>query len=127
MANRLDRVERENRRTKLVVLIFAVVTVALLLMGQATDVHELTTQNLVIRGENGVPRWWLGVDEEGNARLEMYDAQESERAALRLFEGDAVFVLGDANRVERIVLGLKKGDASLALHDANGNVLFKAP
>jgi hypothetical protein len=128
----LARVERQNRRLKVAgSLGFALVVIALaglaFLPGRAAQSPApgslLEAEALVIRGQGGGPRLWLG-QREGQARLELCDQQGQVRAVLGLGpEGDPALALYDRSRKPRAELGLAPdGEPGLNLLDGAGTL-----
>jgi len=106
LTQRLDRLERENRRLKTIGVVILIVVAALMLMGQ-TGPPILEAQRFLIRDPaTGKARATLSADGGGNIGLVLLDHHHKPRAEL--------------------VTGAD-GAPKLAFYDGAGTLIWKAP
>lgn len=131
LKDRLDVVEKRNRRLRWMVMACLLVFSGFLFMGynsmqeQLQGLHslhitQLETERIVIRDGNGIMRGWLGIADDG-ARLLFYDQSGSQRAGFGLntmFEPAMAFYDGKQN--PRVILGLVEGWPGLVMRDLTG-------
>ena len=107
MLTRLEKVEMQNRRLKLMEVVVLVLVSAALLMGQALPKSQIVeAESFIVRDMNGKPRAVLRVGPDGSTGLGLYDKDGKIRASLAMWPD---------------------GSPDLRLLDANGEVLFQAP
>jgi len=107
---RLEKLERQNRRMKLAGVGALVIAAAFLLMGQASGTR---TQ-----------------DEVRARSFVLVDAQGKQRATLDMYTDQPRLALSDTNGKIRVALAISQGGPALALVDANGKAtasLFVTP
>jgi hypothetical protein len=97
---RLENLERQNRRMKLAGLGAMVIAGAFVLMGQARLVHPSTITA---------------------TKFVLVDSQGRQRATLDMYKGSPILGLFDANGNMRVVLSALPEGPGLALSDAKGN------
>jgi hypothetical protein len=145
---RLEKLERQNRRMKLAGLGAMVIAGAFVLMGQASGPRtpsEVRAKSFVLVDANGETRARLYMsasangpeltllDAKGNERLTLYgppigptlalsDANGEVRAGLAVTSDRPWLTLYDAKGNPRVVLDANSEGAGLALSDANGEV-----
>ena len=76
LTRRVDRLERENRRLKRMLLIALVLFASTVLMSQVvveTRPVKLEAQTIEVKDMNGNPRGVFGVAEDGSASLKLLD------------------------------------------------------
>ena len=142
VAERLGKVEKQNRRLKSVGIAVLLLVSAVLVIGQAVPKEPilLEAEAFILRDKNGNVRAGLMLNEDGSPSLTFLDKNENLRAWLVLDEdGMPSFMLFDENENKRAVLGFtslevtKTGEvrnlppSSLVLFNKEGKVLFKAP
>ena len=154
LLQRVDRLERENRRLKAVGLTVLVLIIAVMLMGQTFDevmaAHVMMAREFILMDEHGNTRASFGLTETGHAglwfydddqtarlalgfdwagpRLSFVDTEGETRAALGLGDGKPTLDMYDADGEIRIGLRLHAGgDPHLGMTDDEGNVIFSAP
>ncbi len=109
LVQRLDRLEREDRRLKGVGLMVLIGIVALVLMGQATPskVEKLVeAEKFVLRDEKGKIRATLAIAADGVVSLSL---------------------AGTAEKPGAVLAAARDGASTLILYNKDGNVLFRAP
>ncbi len=105
LAQRVEKLEKANRRLKLAGVLVLALVGCLLLLGVASPKRTVEAEEFILRDANGELRVNLSMTAEGPA---------------------LIFV--DANRVTRVVLMAMVAEApALFLYDANGKVIFSAP
>lgn len=140
LERRLDLLAARCRRLQAAVCGLAAV-VAVLVAGGADALQRfksIETEQLVLRDAAGKKRGWLGVGEDGNARLSIFDKQEKELVMLGVApEGGTILYLTgppgeravtvgvDGEGTPRVELvGDEKGGASLLYHPKFESGLF---
>lgn len=123
LVQRLERLERENRRVKLLAIGLAIGIAALVLMGQVPATRGtkvIEAERFVLLDTNGRTRAILGAGPQGYA-LAFYDANGKGRLVVGVDAAGPNLGLLDANEMLRILLGITlKGWPVLGLLDANG-------
>ncbi len=142
LAQRLDRLERENRRLKLAGAILLLALVAVGAMGQVLPKavpKVVEAERFVLRDTKGKTRGGLGVLADGTTALAFYDQNEKVRAVLGVEPAGPSLVLYGQNSETRAVLGHigletkatgtveQRPASSLVLFDRDGKVIWKAP
>ena len=148
IAQRLAKLEKQNRWMKRVggVVLAAVACVVLIGQGKAKELPDLVAKSLTIKDAKGKTRAELRIANQGAAFLGLFDEAGVARASLLTLSNGAPMlnfrdkagqtmallttVRGGACSLyltEANVLRAKLGVGSLALHDAKGNVVWKAP
>lgn len=155
LMNRLDRVERENRRLKEVGSVVLVAVASLVLMGQAVPnvAKVVEAERFVLRDASGKLRAELAVDDNGAAYLSILDREgKGSRAMVAVLpNGSGGLVVSDreGKATAQLDLGLFDGDkpglrlfqeglraelalrsdgtAHLSLSDKGGKVIWQAP
>jgi hypothetical protein len=149
LTQRLDRLERDNRRLKIAGAILLLALAAVGAMGQvlpkavpkvveaerfvlrdtkgkilATLIEALGTPALVLFDQNGKARAGLTVLPDGRPGLSLYDQNEKKRAGLTVVgDGTPSLALSDQNEKVRAGLGvLADGAPGLFLSDQNEKV-----
>ncbi len=124
LTQRLDRLERENRRLKLAGVILLLALAAVGAMGQMIPravPKVVEAERFVLRDTRGKILATLGTEASGTS-LSVYDQNGKPRAGLSVIaDGAPVLVLFDQNGKDRagLVLGAD-GTPALALLDQNG-------
>lgn len=131
VAERIERLERQNRRlTWLLVGLFPLMAL-LGVMGFTSaeeqlqgmknlQVRQLETERLVIRDANGFLRGWLGIAEDGT-RLVFYDTNGRQRAGFGMTQrNEPAMAIFDMNQQPRIVMGIADGWPGLVIRDDSG-------
>src|SRR5262249_43303446 len=136
LCERLERLERENRRLALetrrlrALLAAGFLSVLGLFAAGAAYVErtELRTDHLVLLDKFGQPRVDLGVDIDGKAALQFLDKDQKPRLSISSRpEGSPVVEMGDQLGNVRAALAVDAfGPPSLNLADQNGKVRFSA-
>jgi hypothetical protein len=119
---RLEKLERQNRRMKLAGLGAMVIAGAFVLMGQASGPRtppEVRAKSFVLVDANGETRARLYMSASGKGpELDLLDAKGNERLTL---DGPGL-TLYDVNGKLRAVLAAGSNGTALQLDDANGKV-----
>lgn len=106
LTQRLDRLERENRRLKTFCLVTLIVVAAVMLMGQSGPPIVEAQRFLIRDPATGKARATLSADAGGNIGLVLLDHHQKPRAEL--------------------VAGVD-GSPTLAFYDGAGRVIWKTP
>ena len=142
LVQRVEKLEKANRRLKLAGVLALTLVGCLLLLGAASPKRTVEAEEFVLRDANGDERARLGItasgsalgfrDANGNLRavlstkggLILYDAKGDMRLSLGDLPGGAALLLKDANGVSRVMLSVFDAGATagLLLYDANGKV-----
>ena len=132
LVERLDRLERENRRLKWVGSVVLIGITALVLMGQAGPRHVfkiVQAEQFVLRDPSGQTRAVLGTVADGSAGLALYDRDGKDRAKLIVLpDGMSGLIAFDRDGKLRAGTGVTAdGSPRLTLYDRDGRVVWSAP
>jgi hypothetical protein len=97
VVERLERVERENRRWQVAGLLAVVALASVLVMGQSSPPTRLTVESLrVSRPGSNEPAIMMFTDSNGNPQVSLHDPNGESRVLLRVYEegSAAVYVRG---------------------------------
>ena len=132
MMNRLERLEKQNRRFKQIGALALILVGSVLLMGQAPITRTVEANEFIVKDANGKQRASLGLF--GNQpTLSLFGESGKVQAALSVVAGFPSLILSDASGELRAMLGVRPDGQELALYDANGklraelSVLFGRP
>jgi len=121
---RLEKLERQNRRMKLAGLGALIIAGAILLMGQTSGpraLSEVKANSFLLVDGSGRTRAVLHMMEHGGPGLALYDENGKARAVLGVVsDGTPVFGLYGANGNMRATLTAFSDGSKLDLFDANG-------
>ena len=119
LGERLERLERQNRRLKLGVLGVLVLMGSLVLMGAAAPPKVVEAEKFVLRDDQGRERAVLDTSADRSG-FRLYDAAGKKRTAIELGE----ISLYNENETQRINLGVERVDegngAAMGVLDAKG-------
>lgn len=124
LCERVERIERQNRRLKLLAGAALTVFGALVLMGQGpVKGRTLEAETFILKDADGKVR--VRMETKGSAvLLSLFDRQEQVRQNLIVSDKGAMITIGDATGRPRIMTGVTgEGDAdeaSIALAGKNG-------
>lgn len=129
LAQRLERVERENRSLRRVGVLMLVGVAALLIAAQATANRVVEAEKFVVRDASGKIRAELGTPPDGRVALTLFDRDGGLRVELRvLTNGRVGLLLYDKNGKSRAALRvLAEGGPVLGLFDKDEKLLWQAP
>ncbi len=96
LVQRMEKLEKANRRLKLAGVLVLTLVGCLLLLGVASPKRTVEAEAFILRDANGEMRAVLGMGVEGPS-LSLYDANEVPRAVLLVLEGEPALFLYDAN------------------------------
>ena len=124
---RLENLEQQNFRYRLVGVGFAVVVLAAFLMGQSKPnlASVVEAQSFVLRDKSGNLRGTFAVDSKTDAStLVLADQSGKIRAEFKVAnDGNAGIAFGDANGKPRLIVGLKDaGSPDMGFADRQGNL-----
>ena len=125
---RLEKLEKQNRRLKRAGLVVMVLAGATLLIGQAKPQVQwkVEAERFVLMDANGKLRAELGMAEHG-PHLAFYDAEGTRRAVLGIVQkGPGLFFL-DTTQKRRVAMGLAEKGPVLFFFDEDGNTVFSKP
>jgi hypothetical protein len=123
---RLEKLEKQNRRIKRAGLAVMVFIGAALLSGQASVPWKIEAERFVLRDSTGKVRGELGMTGHGPL-LTLYDNDGAQRAAFGIAEkGPGIFFL-DAIQKRRVALGVVEKGPVLAFFDQDGKTVFSKP
>ena len=126
VVERLEKVETQNRRLKLMGALVLALAGAALLMGQAQPNRRVEAEMFVLKDANGKVRAELGMAAHGPV-LALYDEDGTRRAALGMAEKGLGLFLFDAIQKRRVTLGVTEKGPIFALFDEDGKPLFFKP
>ena len=131
LADRVGRLERENRRLKLAGLLALSLVAAVFAMGQARPPATIEAREFVIVDTGGKSLGRLGIGEDGLPILVMRGKDDTIRALLSVYDdGSAIMSLGalPLGAISRFALGTdENGTPAVVMRDASGNVAWRAP
>ena len=124
LAKRIDRIEQQNRRLKIVIVVFGIALALPWVMGAVKDSRNQTIhgRRFILSDGKGKLRVFIGADEdeEGRVGLYLYDQLGKRSAAMYVKQGHSGLALyGHANQ-ERARLDLGNQEVSLTFYDRNG-------
>ena len=73
LVERLDRLERENRRLKVVGTVAAALLAAVITMGQASRAKVVEAESFVVRDQTGAARVVMGTGSGGAGEISVID------------------------------------------------------
>ena len=120
---RLEKVEQQNQKLKMVGVVALALAVAGMIMGQAMPKARIVeAEGFVLKDAAGKPRAELAVLKNG-LRLALYDENDKARVLLAVDkeEGPGLH-LYDENGKDRADLGVGKAGPVLALYDENDKI-----
>jgi hypothetical protein len=124
LAERLDRLGRENRQWRRVGILAVVVAVTIAAGGArwADGPRRVVAETLVIEGKDGAIRAALGSGPDGGAMLVMYDSKRNARLALGVRQDDVPgFSIKDQDGRLRFGIGfMEDGTSRLEIGGAGG-------
>ncbi len=126
LAQRVEKLEKANRRLKLAGVLALTLVGCLLLLGVASPKRTVEAERFILLDANGKPRVRLRMRAEG-PELGLYDANRKTRVALGMTPNGPKLGLLDANGNLQVILGAEAEGPRLVLFDANGKVIFTAP
>jgi hypothetical protein len=127
LAQRLEKVERQNRRLKMVAAVVLALAVAGLVMGQALPRARIVeAEGFVLKDGAGKARAGLVMYNDG-PMLALYDETGNFRAGLDVDKGVSGLRLADETGRPRVALTVLKDGSRLVLRDENGKVMWSAP
>jgi hypothetical protein len=120
IVQRLEGLERQNRRLKLAAIATVTVVGALLLMGQARPARTIEAERFVVKDSSGAVRAQLAA-EGTDVRLVLYDTKGESRASLYVVpDGPGLMLTGSGQKpYVRLSMSEKRGDSGLEIADAN--------
>jgi hypothetical protein len=148
LAQRVEKLEKANRRLKLAGVLALTLVGCLLLLGVASPKRTVSAQEFILRDANGKVQAVLGMREndpmlgfsdangkvrlmltlsEGMPGLGFLDANGKARALLGVSAVGPKLVFRDANGQTRAALGMSAEGPKLVFRDANGKLVFSAP
>ena len=131
LAERTDRLERENRRLKLAGLLVLALLASVFLMGQARPPATVEAREFVLVDKAGKSFGRFGMGDDGLPILIMRGKDDAIRVLVSVYEdGSAVISLGalPLGSVSRLAIGTdESGNPALVMRDANGGVVWRTP
>ena len=120
---RLERLEKQNRRLKSVAALFMIFTSSLILISAAGHKgHTVEAKQFVLKDDEGNTRAVLGMRSAGPG-LTLYAADgDKVQALLTVLQTGPVLGLYDADGTTRALLGVTPKGASLTFNDAEGKL-----
>lgn len=115
---RLENLERQNRRLKRVGLAAAILASSLVMMSQASPNRTVEAQEFILKDAGGRVRGVLTA-KTGAPRLELRDANGIQAATLGSTSNGATLSLNDPNGGAAVALGVTGYARGLSLYDAN--------
>ncbi len=123
---RLETLEKQNRRLKRAGLVVMVLAGATLRIGQAKPQWKVEAERFVLMDANGKVRAELGMAVHG-PHLAFYDEAGTRRAVLGIVQkGPGLFFL-DTTQKRRVAMGVIEKGPVLFFFDEDGNTVFSKP
>ena len=122
LVQRLDRLEKENRRMKRIGALVAVGIAAVVLMGQARSskvAKVIEAEKFVLRDTSGQVGAILFTVDEGSPHLEFRDKKRNLRITLGVMSSTSPRTMSIETK--------RRPESSLVLFDEKGQVIWKAP
>jgi hypothetical protein len=128
LAQRVEKLEKANRRLKLAGVLALALVGCSLLLGAASPKRTVEAEEFILRDANGEVRALLGMIQEG-PMFALYGAEAhgESRAILRMAAEGPMLTLSDENKQIRVMLGTTSNEPVLGFFDANGKVIFSVP
>ncbi|RPH76860.1 MAG: hypothetical protein EHM88_18855 [Candidatus Rokuibacteriota bacterium] len=121
MAQRVERLERDQRRWRRLATAAGIGLVAVALMGQKPPPRIVEAERFILRDAAGRIRAELGVDTEQSVALRFKDADSMPKLSVATENGSSVVVLNEqGGRVRAGLVTLPHGAPALTLYDPNG-------
>ena len=132
VSERLERLERENRRIKSVGLAASLLAVCTLIMGQTHSPRTLEAEKFVLRDATGRMRADLSMlPYEIGPSLSLYDADGKSRVELTAMKAadtnQSSLIFRDEKGKTRAAFGMLADRSGLTLSDADGKAIWSAP
>jgi hypothetical protein len=123
IVERLDKLEKQNRRLSIALALIAVFAGCLMFGGARFHKgHTVTARRIVLQDETGTTRAILGMRSAGPG-LTLYDQNgENIEALLTVLQTGPVLTMYDANGATRVLLGVTPKGATLAFNDPKGKL-----
>jgi hypothetical protein len=120
IVQRLEGLERQNRRLKLAAIATVTVASAFLLMGQARPARTIEAERFVVKDSSGAVRAQLAA-EGTDVRLVLYDTKGESRASLYVVpDGPGLMLTGSGQKpYVRLSMSEKRAESGLEIADAN--------
>jgi hypothetical protein len=120
---RLERLEKQNRRLKSAAAVFMIFTSSLVLMSAAGHKgRTVEAKQMVLKDDAGTTRAVLGMRSAGPG-LALYDANgDKVQALLTVLQTGPVLGLYDADGTTRVLLGVTPKGVTLTFNDADGKL-----
>ena len=120
---RLERLEKQNRRLKSAATVFMIFTSSLVLMSAAGHKgRTVEAKQMVLKDDAGTTRAVLGMRSAGPG-LALYDANgDKVQALLTVLQTGPVLGLYDADGTTRVLLGVTPKGVTLTFNDADGKL-----
>jgi hypothetical protein len=120
---RLERLEKQNRRLKSAAALFMIFTSSLVLMSAAGHKgRTVEAKQMVLKDDAGITRAVLGMRSAGPG-LALYDANgDKVQALLTVLQTGPVLGLYDADGTTRVLLGVTPKGVTLTFNDAEGKL-----
>ncbi len=126
LAQRVEKLEKANRRLKLAGVLALALVGCSLLLGAASPKRTVEAEEFILRDANGEVRAILHMKPNGPGLL-FYDANGESRVALAVTRLGPMLALFDANRKTRALLGINENEPRLVFFDANEKLIFSVP
>ena len=123
VSQRLDKLEKQNRRLKMALTLFTILAGCLVFVGaRFRGGRTITARRIVLKADSGATRAILGMRSAGPG-LVLYDENgENIEALLAVLQTGPVLSLYDRNGATRALLGVTPKGATLALNDQHGKL-----
>jgi hypothetical protein len=125
IAERLNKLEKQNRRLTLALALIGVLSGCLMFAGARFHRgrgRTLTARKILLKDESGTTRAILGMRSAGPG-LTLYDQNgENVEALLTVLKTGPILSLYDANGAARVLLGVTPKGATLAFNDPKGKL-----
>jgi hypothetical protein len=120
---RLERLEKQNRRLKSAAALFMIFTCSLVLMSAAGHKgRTVEARQVVLKDDEGNTRAILGMRSAGPG-LTLYDANgDKVQALLAVLQTGPVLGLYDADGTTRVLLGVTPKGVTLTFNDTEGKL-----
>jgi hypothetical protein len=121
IGQRVERLERAQRRWQRVAVGAVLGLVAVAVMGQKPAPRVVEAERFILRDAAGRIRAELGVDTEQSVALRFRDADNLPRLSIGTENGASVLVLNEqGGKVRAGLVTLPQGSPALTLYDTNG-------
>jgi hypothetical protein len=133
LVHRIEKLERENKRLKLVVMLAVVFVCALVLVGVAKPTRTIEAEQFILLDSHGRTKLTIGTPRHSGATVDanpndamIWIADDTGTDRVILMK-DGLFFANDKGKPTVSLNSVQNSTSSLKLYGADGKVVFSAP